>query len=168
MRGRSAGRGFGFAVTAETLGHTRAASQAIMKDYVPAKLARFVRRRAKQQCEYCHIAQEFQEGTFHLDHVWPLAHGGRSVKTNLALACVSCSLRKHARITARDSQTNLMVPLFHPRRDVWSEHFACNASMEIVGLTSVGRATVAALALNRPAALMLRRRLSTLGVVWGK
>jgi 5-methylcytosine-specific restriction endonuclease McrA len=63
-------------------------------EHVPAVLQRRVRERAAMRCEYCGIAQEHQEATFHIDHVVPRRAGGETILDNLALACVSCSLRK--------------------------------------------------------------------------
>jgi hypothetical protein len=52
----------------------------------------------------------------------------------------------------------LIVPLFHPRRDRWGDHFAWNADFtRIVGLTPTGRATVEKLQLNRVGVVNLRR-----------
>ncbi len=51
---------------------------------------------------YCGLSQEGQEATFHVDHVVPVNAGGPDTGDNLALACVSCSLRKAARQTAVD------------------------------------------------------------------
>ncbi len=53
---------------------------------------------------------------------------------------------------------------FHPRRDVWSDHFAWDESFElIIGLTPVGRATIDALQLNRQELVNLRRMLYAAG-----
>ena len=65
---------------------------------VPAQLRRVVSERAAGRCEYCGLAQAGQEAAFHLDHVVPAVAGGTSDAENLALACVSCSLRKGARL----------------------------------------------------------------------
>ncbi|MFY9570770.1 MAG: HNH endonuclease signature motif containing protein, partial [Blastocatellia bacterium] len=70
------------------------------------------------------ISQAGQEATFHIDHVIPYASGGLTVDNNLALACVSCSLRKGARRTAVDPRTGTEVRIFNPRRDDWSEFFS--------------------------------------------
>lgn len=78
---------------------------------IPARLRRLVIRRSGGRCEYCRLAQAGQEATFHIDHVTPVASGGERVAENLALACVSCSLRKGARQTAVDPQTSDEVPL---------------------------------------------------------
>jgi hypothetical protein len=75
---------------------------------------------------------------------------------NLALACPGCNLRKTDRVDATDPETGRFEPLFHPRREDWSAHFAWNG-MAIVGTSSVGRATVSALDLNHDRRLMIRR-----------
>jgi 5-methylcytosine-specific restriction endonuclease McrA len=69
---------------------------------IPARLRRIVLRRAAGRCEYCGLSQEGQEATFHIDHITPVVASGPTVANNLALACVSCSLRKGARQTAPD------------------------------------------------------------------
>jgi 5-methylcytosine-specific restriction endonuclease McrA len=61
---------------------------------IPAALADLVRLRARGRCEYCQLSQLGQEAAFHIDHIIPRAANGPTVETNLALACVSCSLRK--------------------------------------------------------------------------
>jgi hypothetical protein len=112
--------------------------------------------RAGNRCEYCQLSQLGQEATFHIDHVLPRAAGGQTVPDNLALACVSCSLRKWARETATDPDSGEKVPLFNRRTQVWAEHFRWEGE-RIVPLTPTGRATVAALALNRPLILGIRQ-----------
>jgi 5-methylcytosine-specific restriction endonuclease McrA len=64
---------------------------------IPASLRRFVIQRADNRCEYCGISQIGQVATFHIDHIAPVMAGGETTAENLALACVSCSLRKGAR-----------------------------------------------------------------------
>jgi hypothetical protein len=116
---------------------------------IPARLRRLVVRRAGRRCEYCGLAQQGQEATFHIDHIVPRAASGATTAENLALACVSCSLRKEARRSAVDPETGRRVPLFHPRRQRWANHFHWEGVV-VVGLTATGRATVAALQMNRP------------------
>jgi hypothetical protein len=123
--------------------------------YVPAPLRRLVIERAGNRCEYCTLSQAGQEATFHIDHILPTAVGGPTAADNLALACVSCSLRKEARESARDPTSGRDVPLYHPRRDRWDAHFRWDG-VRLVGITATGRATVAALALNRPLILAIR------------
>jgi hypothetical protein len=129
---------------------------------IPAKLRNEVLRRAGGRCEYCKLSQDGQEAVFHVDHIHPLAHGGRTDLTNLALACVSCSLRKGARLTARDPKSDQAAPVFHPREQMWKDHFRW-AGNRVVGLTPTGRATVAALRMNREIALAIRAEETRLG-----
>jgi hypothetical protein len=119
---------------------------------IPAHLRRLVVRRG---CEYCRLSQQGQEAEFHIDHVIPRASGGHTVAENLALACVSCSLRKAARESGFDAETSRDVALFHPRRDRWEEHFRWDDVL-IVGLTPTGRATVRALQMNRALIVAIR------------
>ncbi len=86
---------------------------------IPAHLQRLVARRAGGRCEYRGLSQEGQEARFHVDHVVPAVCGGATVEDNLALACVSCSLRKAARQRAVDPQTGVEAALFNPRVDSW-------------------------------------------------
>jgi hypothetical protein len=53
---------------------------------IPAGDRRLVIGRAGGRCEYCGLAQIGQEATFHIDHVVPLAAGGETTPSNLALA----------------------------------------------------------------------------------
>ena len=122
---------------------------------IPAPLRRLVRRRAGYRCEYCRLAQAGQEATFHLDHIIPEVDGGATVAANLALACVSCSLRKGSRQSATDVQTGKRATVFHPRRDRWSEHFRWDG-LVLFGITAKGRATIDLLKLNRPSILAIR------------
>ena len=139
-----------------------------MSKYLPAGLARLVRERARLACEYCLLPQSLQEATIHLDHVRPRADQGSTDADNLAFACVTCSLRKAARTSARDPKTKLLVRLFNPRKDDWERHFRWTRSWRLVGRTPTGRATARALAMNRPAVLKIRRMLARLGEHQGR
>jgi hypothetical protein len=123
--------------------------------HIPAALARQVVERAGNRCEYCRLSQVGQEATFHVDHVTPVAANGPTVLDNLALACVSCSLRKGARLSAPDPDTGTDTPLFNPRTGRWADHFRWDGA-RVVGLTPTARATAAALDMNRPLILAIR------------
>ncbi|MEP7341197.1 MAG: hypothetical protein ABI977_25935 [Acidobacteriota bacterium] len=83
--------------------------------------------------------------------------------SNLALAC-GCNLYKSNRTHARDPQTNRLVPLFNPRQHKWSTHFRWSDDfLKIVGRTPTGRATVAALRMNRTELINLREVLFASG-----
>jgi 5-methylcytosine-specific restriction endonuclease McrA len=133
-----------------------------MSGYIPPRLAGEVRTRAGNACEYCLLPQDSQEATFHVDHIMPRTRGGETSFDNLALACVSCSLRKAARYRARDPKSGKLVPLFNPRSDNWNEHFAITKSFRINGRTHHGRATVESLAMNREAVVAIRKILAEL------
>ena len=129
---------------------------------VPLALKRAVFQRAGGRCEYCGLSQAGQEAHFHVDHIQPLADGGATMLDNLALACVSCSLRKGARRTAPDSLTGRPARIFHPRKQVWSAHFQWKGC-RVVGLTPTGRATVDGLRMNRLLAQAIRAEESLRG-----
>lgn len=121
-----------------------------------------VARRAGNRCEYCGLSQAGQEAAFHIDHIVPQSDDGQTSEDNLALACVSCSLRKWARQSAIDPESGEEVPLFNPRTQSWAKHFRWEGET-IVPLSAIGRATVTALALNRPVILAIRREESLRG-----
>jgi 5-methylcytosine-specific restriction endonuclease McrA len=134
-----------------------------MSPPIPARLVKRVRGRAKEFCEYCLLPQLFQEATFHVDHIQPLSAQGKTAANNLALACVTCSLKKAARTHARDPRSKQQVPLFHPRRQRWADHFRWGTAWMVIGRTLTGRATVSALGMNRPAIRAIRKALAALG-----
>jgi HNH endonuclease len=132
-----------------------------MADF-PSRLRQEVIQRANNRCEYCGLSQLGQEATFHIDHIHPVASGGETTADNLALACVSCSLRKGARTVAIDPQSEQEVSLYHPRFNNWQEHFYWDGVI-LVGKTPVGRATVVVLQMNRATILAIRREEILLG-----
>lgn len=111
------------------------------------QLARLVRQRANDRCEYCLMHQALQVATFHIEHVVPIAAGGSEDYDNLALACPSCNLRKSDRVVATDAASQAVVPLFSPRAYSWDDHFAWSG-YEVTGKTEIGRASIDVLQLN--------------------
>lgn len=122
---------------------------------VPAHLRKTVIKRAGNRCEYCLLSQLAQEATFHIDHVIPQSAGGATNVDNLALACVTCSLRKAARQSVLDAESGTEVLIFSPRLSAWNTHFGW-AGVRVIGLTAMGRATIDVLQMNRPAVLAIR------------
>jgi 5-methylcytosine-specific restriction endonuclease McrA len=122
----------------------------------------FVRRRADNRCEYCLLRQEHSELTHHIEHIVAKQHGGGDEVDNLALACHRCNLCKGPNLTGLDPISGEIVPLFHPRRDPWAQHFLLHGA-RIQGLTPVGRATVRLLAMNDARRLELRSEALTHG-----
>lgn len=116
-------------------------------------------------CEYCRSQDRFAVQSFSVEHVEPQSGGGSDEAENLAYSCQGCNNHKYTRTRAVDPATGTEVPLFHPRRQSWSDHFAWGADYsEVVGLTPTGRATVAALRLNRPGVVNLRNVLFSVGL----
>jgi hypothetical protein len=80
----------------------------------------------------------------------------------LALACSFCNFHKGPNIAALDPENGALVPLFHPRRDHWTEHFEWRGTT-IQGRTSIGRATTRLLAMNDWQRVEVRDNLQRLG-----
>jgi 5-methylcytosine-specific restriction endonuclease McrA len=131
--------------------------------HIPRSSSRFVAERAGWQCEYCLSPAAFSTQPFEVDHIIPRSKGGLTTEENLAFSC-GCNRFKGTQTHARDPQTGRVVPLFNPRRQRWSQHFAWSEDFTlIIGRTATGRATVEALHLNRPELINLRRALRALG-----
>lgn len=117
-----------------------------------------VRRRADNRCEYCLLPQAHSELTHHVEHIVAKQHGGSDDVDNLALACHRCNLRKGPNLSGIDPLSAKLVPLFHPRRDAWADHFSLRG-VRITGITPIGRATAHVLAMNDVRRLELRSEL---------
>ena len=117
---------------------------------------RQVAARAAGRCEYCRMHQSLQGATFHVEHVIPRSRGGRSTLANLAWACPRCNLQETNRTEFLDPATGTTTRLFDPRADVWEEHFRWNG-FQLLGLSDIGRATIAALELNHTRRVRIRQ-----------
>jgi HNH endonuclease len=122
--------------------------------------SRSVRRRvierAMERCEYCQMVG----WPLSVDHVIPRSSRTGEVSAesienlddpeNLAAACMLCNRAKWDTRTAADPLSSERVTLFNPRRQRWSAEFTWLADYTIIlGRTAIGRATVAALGVNR-------------------
>jgi 5-methylcytosine-specific restriction endonuclease McrA len=79
---------------------------------------------AGTRCGYCLSGQELLGMPMTIEHLVPQAAGGAAVGENLWLSCVRCNLVQGTQTHANDPETGESGPLFDPRREVWSEHFA--------------------------------------------
>jgi hypothetical protein len=132
--------------------------------YVPAELRRIVEQRAKGNCEYCRSQAKYSAQSFSIEHIIPRQAGGGTIESNLALSCQGCNNHKGIKTTALDPATGLNQGLFHPRKQLWKEHFVWSADYSMaIGITPTGRATVEALRLNRSGVVNLRRALYAMG-----
>jgi len=116
---------------------------------VSAALRRAVADRAGGRCEYCRTPESVVFAPHEIDHIIAQKHGGLTETENLAFSCTFCNKHKGSDIASLDPETGEIVPLFHPRRELWSEHFRLSGA-RIVPLTSTGRVTVRLLQLNHP------------------
>jgi 5-methylcytosine-specific restriction endonuclease McrA len=119
-----------------------------------------VRRRADNRCEYCLLHQDHSHLAHHVEPIVARQHGGTDDLDNLALACHRCNLCKGPNLTGFDRESGRIVPLFHPRRDHWTRHFAWRGP-RVEGLTAIGRATVLVLGMNDARRMELRAELLT-------
>jgi hypothetical protein len=132
--------------------------------YVPKALRERVAAQARNRCGYCLTAEAIVGTPMEMDHLIPEGLGGLTEEENLWLACSLCNDHKADRIAALDSVTGEVVRLFNPRREVWGEHFRWTPEGDrVVGLTPTGRATVAALNMNRPSLVKARQAWVTVG-----
>jgi hypothetical protein len=105
----------------------------------------FVRRRAKNRCEYCMLHQNDSQFTFHVDHVISQQHGGTHDVANLCLSCLRCNLQKGPNLAGL--LNGKLYPLFNPRRQNWHRHFEWDQTL-LVGKTATGIVTIQVLEIN--------------------
>lgn len=123
-----------------------------------------VSTRAKGYCEYCLSNEAYSNSTFEVEHIVPVSKKGENDLENFAFACSGCNKNKSHLINGLDDETKQRTDFYHPRKDVWSEHFMWNEDFtEIIGLTAKGRVTVKTLKLNRQNLKNLRRLLILAG-----
>ena len=124
-----------------------------------------VAARARGRCEYCGLPADYSSAAFEVDHILPRAAQGSDHFLNLAWACPSCNDHKAAATQAPDPETGVLVALFHPRQDIWLEHFRWSTDgLSVEGITPTGRATVQRLQMNRTPSVNLRRILFAFGL----
>ena len=125
---------------------------------VTPELRRLVEERANHHCEYCQTQEMVIGMPLEIEHIIPDALGGETSEDNTCLACPRCNRYKGIQIAAFDSEVGAKVQLFNPRQMQWSEHFAWQQDgLSIIGLTPIGRVTIAALQMNNPFVVRSRR-----------
>ena len=125
-----------------------------MRNVSWAAIVRSVHERAHNCCEYCQTCRDTIGQTMHVEHIDP--NGGDDPE-NLCLACPTCNLSKSRATSALDPITDMIVPLFHPRRQQWQEHFRwIENARRVQGLTPTGRATVERLRMNQERLVVAR------------
>ena len=125
---------------------------------ISAEVRQRVAEAARHRCGYCLTSQHIIGPLLEIDHIIPEARGGTSDEQNLWLACPLCNSRKADRQEAVDPESEMIVPLFNPRTELWDEHFEWTEQGTIIrGKTATGRATVSALNMNHPDMITARR-----------
>lgn len=124
-----------------------------------AATRQFVRTRAGNRCEYCRLPQAAAPFlTFHIEHVQAQQHVADDSTDNLALACPDCNRYKGPNLTTIDTQAEKVIRLFHPRIDLWEDHFEFRGAL-IVGRTDIGAATARLLQMNNEERVRVRAEL---------
>lgn len=125
---------------------------------LPQKLDKEIRLEAKNRCGYCLGEQKYILAWLEIDHIYPRAKGGKTVKENLWPACPFCNIFKSSNTHAIDPRTKRKVAIFNPRKQIWKNHFEFDADQAtIIGKTACGRATIKALNINNELALETRK-----------
>jgi hypothetical protein len=125
---------------------------------VSADLRRLVIERADACCEYCLLSQDDVPFSLHIEHIISVKHRGTSELDNLCLSCPACNGFKGTDIASLDPITGDLTALFHPRRQIWNQHFRLNGAV-IEPLTPEGRVTVLIFQFNSEERLMERELL---------
>ena len=128
-----------------------------------AATRQLVRARAEDRCEYCHLSQAAAPFlSFHVEHIQAQQHIADDTPANLALACPDCNRHKGPNLTTIDPQTRLIVRLFHPRQDEWTDHFEYRGAI-LIGRTLIGDATIRLLQMNTVERVEMRAELQASG-----
>jgi 5-methylcytosine-specific restriction endonuclease McrA len=97
-------------------------------------------------------------------HVVAEKHGGATEADNLALSCALCNRYKGSDLASLDPRTGEIVPLFHPRRQRWTDHFELEGG-RLMARTAVGRVTLRLLQLNHEDRVSERELLVAAGLL---
>jgi hypothetical protein len=117
--------------------------------YISAALRFLVMQDAGQRCGYCLSPQHLLMAKLEVEHIIPLALGGKTSQENLWLACRLCNGHKSDQTHGIDPKTGHRFRLFHPRRQKWPQHFSwAEDGAHLIGKTACGRVTIKALQLN--------------------
>ena len=133
-----------------------------MSSYIGADLRRLVAARAGNRCEYCRLYEEDALFAYEVDHIISIKHGGVTVESNLAYACMICNRQKGSDLGSIDWHTGQLVRFYDPRKDLWTEHFMLEGA-RIKPLTLIGEVTSRIFDFNSDERLLERQELISLG-----
>ena len=109
------------------------------RTYIPLSDRRLIQERAANRCDYCLVHAEDADIRHEVDHIIAEKHGGATHIDNLAYACFICNNNKGSDIASLSIE-GAITRFFHPRTDVWNEHFRIEGD-QIFPLTAVAEAT---------------------------
>ncbi len=132
--------------------------------YISVALRKQVYERANGCCEYCLIPDLASFSAHEIDHIIAEKHDGRTESENLALSCTLCNKYKGSDLASVDPETEKIVPLYHPRQNLWREHFRLSGG-EFMPLSPIGRVTIRLLQLNRRDRVEERQLLIQAGIL---
>lgn len=127
------------------------------------RLRQMVIERAGSRCEYCLLPQSAAFHRHEPDHIIPLQHGGETIESNLALACMRCNRYKGPNIGSIDPATGELIRFFNPRIHKWDEHFELEGGI-ISPLTPESRVTVKIFRINDDDRVLERIQLLEIGI----
>lgn len=119
-----------------------------MSRYVPAVLREKVAELSAFRCEYCRYPESESFLKFHVDHIISLKHGGATKLNNLAFCCPICNSKKGSDLGTILDDEDMLIRIFHPRKQDWFAHFSVSNDGHINPLTDIGRSTIKLLDLN--------------------
>jgi hypothetical protein len=123
-----------------------------------------VMQRSGHCCEYCKSQDKFSPVYFTIDHIAPLIEGGSNDIENVAYACMPCNRLKWKKTMVFDPISQVNVPIFNPRLDVWERHFQWSGNyLSIIGISATGRAMVSELQLIRKKLIRYRKEMFDIG-----
>ena len=123
-----------------------------------------VRTRSGGCCEYCCVPDHYDRLPFQIDHIIAEKRGGPSLSENLAWSCYDCNIFKGPNIAGVSSEKSEVSRLFHPRKDIWSEHFSWSGGA-LIPKSDIGCATINVLRINLPRRIDFRQELINEGVL---
>ena len=100
---------------------------------------------------------------FHIEHIRPKKHGGKTVLENLAYSCPDCNYHKGTDIGTYIDESEDFMRFFNPRRDHWHTHFLLRNDGVIESFTPIGEVTARVFGFNHVDRLIFRRELIALG-----
>jgi 5-methylcytosine-specific restriction enzyme A len=81
--------------------------------YIPPETRRVLIRRGRFRCVLCGVTHRNRFDRFHIDHILPVARGGKALLENLQVLCVSCNLQKSSHLLSPESYAKgYVIPIY--------------------------------------------------------